>query len=159
DAIAFIVSNPLREFRDDPRTITDLGLCQEWAGHNAQARTTFTRAAAAIKPTPDSTVPVDSRTLSSFLAWNYVGLGQNEEALKEAKRAVTEYADDALSKPLTEQILAVIQARSGDSDSALATINHVLDVPYGLTRASLRQDPMWDPLRKDARFQKLCQEK
>jgi class 3 adenylate cyclase/TolB-like protein/Tfp pilus assembly protein PilF len=159
DAIAFIQSNPLHEFRDDPRTITDLGLCQEWAGHNDQARTTFARAVAAIKPTPETVVPVDSRYLSSFLAWSYAGLGQNDEALQEAKRAVTEYGDDALGKPSAEQVLAVIQARSGDPDSALATISHLLDVPYGITRANLRLDPFWDPLRKDPRFQRLCQEK
>ena len=28
-----------------------------------------------------------------------------------------------------------------------------------LTPALLRLDPMFDPLRKDARFQKLCEEK
>jgi TolB-like protein/Tfp pilus assembly protein PilF len=159
EAIAFIQSSPLHDFRDDPRMITVLALCQESAGRSEEARATFARAAAAIKPTPDANVPVDSRVLSAYLAWDYSGLGQTEKALEQAKRAVAEYKDDALAKPQSESILAVIQARAADNDSALTTISKLLEEPYGLSRANLRLDPLWDPLRKDPRFQKLCQEK
>jgi TolB-like protein/Tfp pilus assembly protein PilF len=158
EGIAFIQSNPLHDFTADPRTITELALCQEWAGHKEEARATFARAVAAIKPTPDAVVPVDSRVLSSFLAWDYSGLGQAEKALEQAKRAVAEYKDDALAKAQAEQVLAVVQLRSGDADSALATISHLLEAPYGITRAQLRLDPLWDPLRKDPRFAKLVAE-
>jgi TolB-like protein/Tfp pilus assembly protein PilF len=158
DGIAFIQSNPLREFTDDPRTITGLALCQEWAGHKEEARATFARALTTIKPTPDAVVPVDSRYLSSFLAWDYSGLGRTDEALEQAKRAVIEYKNDALGEAQAELVLAVVQARSGDIDSALTTISHQLDAPYGITRAQLRLDPIWDPLRKDPRFEKLCRE-
>jgi TolB-like protein/class 3 adenylate cyclase/Tfp pilus assembly protein PilF len=158
EEIAFIQSNPLREFTDDPRTITGLALSQEWAGHRQEARVTFARAVAAIKPTPDAVVPIDARTLSAFLAWDYSGLGENEKALEEAKRAVAEYKDDTVSSVQTELVLGVVQARAGQVDPALSTISHVLDKPYGTTRAELRLDPMFDPLRKDPRFEKLCQE-
>jgi hypothetical protein len=32
---------------------------------------------------------------------------------------------------------------------------HLLEIPNGETRASLRLHPMWDPLRKDPAFLKL----
>jgi hypothetical protein len=35
---------------------------------------------------------------------------------------------------------------------------HLLEVPAGITTADLRFNPMWDPLRKDPRFQKLVTE-
>ena len=158
ETVAFIRSNPNHEFTGDPRTITDLAFCQEWAGHKEDARATFARAIAAIKPTPNSVVPIDSRVLSSYLAWDYAGLGRMAEALEQAKRAVTEYKDDAVAEPHAEFALAVIQGRSGDVDSALATISHLLDRPYGITRAQLRLDPLWDLLRDDPRFQKLIAE-
>ena len=158
EGIAFTKNNPLVEFTADPRTIMDLGFKQEWAGHKEEARASFARSVAAIKPTPDAVVPIDTRTLSAFLAWDYSGLGENEKALEQAERAVAEYKDDALSSQQTEQLLAVVQARAGQVDSALSTISQILDKPYGITRAQLRLDPIWDPLRKDPRFEKLCEE-
>jgi len=42
---------------------------------------------------------------------------------------------------------------------AIAALEKLLSIPYGnplpLTAALLRLDPMFDPLRKDLRFQKL----
>ena len=79
--------------------------------------------------------------------------------MEQAKRAVAEYKDDAVSSQQTEQLLAAVQARAGQVDSALSTISQILDKPYGITRAQLQLEPVWDPLRKDPRFQKLCEEK
>ena len=121
EGIAFTKNNPLVEFTADPRTIMDLGCKQEWAGHKEEARASFARSVAAIKPTPDAVVPIDTRTLSAFLALDYSGLGENEKALEQAKRAVAEYKDDAVSSQQTEQLLAIVQARAGQVDSALST--------------------------------------
>jgi hypothetical protein len=67
--------------------------------------------------------------------------------------------NDAKSKPTAETVLAQVQARFGDLDSAFAALPHLLEVPFGITCGLLRIDPKWDPLRKDPRFQKLCEEK
>jgi TolB-like protein/Tfp pilus assembly protein PilF len=158
DAIASIQQSASTDFKNDARAITTVGWLQVWGGHDGEARSTFQRAISLIKPTPDSVVPVDSRQLRSFMAWAYAGLGEKEKALDEAKRAVADYKDDALQKPYAEVVLAWIQGYFGDSDSAIAALPHLLEVPGGVARGQLRIDPVWDPLRKDPRFQQLCQE-
>ncbi len=71
---------------------------------------------------------------------------------------MTESENDVKRKPIAETVLAQIQARFGDLDRAFAALPHLLEVPFGVTRGDLRFDPMWDPLRKDPRFQKLIAE-
>jgi TolB-like protein/class 3 adenylate cyclase/Tfp pilus assembly protein PilF len=157
EAIAQIQRNTPAAFANDPRTMTLLGYCQKFAGHSDEARATFTRAAAAMKPTPDSVVVVDARNLPCYLAWAYAGLGEKEKALDQARHAIADYDSDALVKPFAETSLAVVQAQTGDIDSAISALPHLLEVPNGETCGGLRLNPLWDPLRKDPRFQKLCQ--
>jgi TolB-like protein/Tfp pilus assembly protein PilF len=137
--------------------LVQLAHCQEWAGHANEARASYSRVIQAIKPS-DSAVPSDI-AWHYYLAAAYAGLGDKTNALDQAHRNVADMADDAIAKPNAETLLAQIQARFGDLDSAIAALPHLLEVPAGISRADLRFDPMWDPLRKDPRFQKLCQEK
>ena len=81
-----------------------------------------------------------------------------EKALEQARQAIADYATDALVKPSAEAALAIAQAQCGDIDSAIAALPHLLEVPNGITVGNLRIDPVWDPLRKDPRFQKLVAE-
>jgi TolB-like protein/class 3 adenylate cyclase/Tfp pilus assembly protein PilF len=155
DAIAQIQQNTPAAFANDPRTLTLLGLCQKLSGKENAARATFARAVAAMKPTPDSNVVVDARELPCYLAWAYLGLGEKEKALEQAHHAIADYDNDALSKPFAETALAVVQAQTGDTDSAISTLPHLLEVPNGETVGDLQTNPLWDPLRKDPRFQKL----
>jgi tetratricopeptide (TPR) repeat protein len=157
EAIAQIQQNTPAEFANDPRALALLGLCQKLSGKNNEARATFTRAVAAMKPTPDSVVVVDARNLPVHLAWVYAGLGEKEKAMDQARQAITEYDNDALVKPFAEIGLAMIQAQTGDIDSAIAALPHLLEAPSGLTVGNLRIDPVWDPLRRDPRFEKLCE--
>jgi TolB-like protein/class 3 adenylate cyclase/Tfp pilus assembly protein PilF len=136
-----------------------LGYCQQLAGKTADACATYALAVQAIKPSPTASVPVDHTLLPCALALSYAGLGEKEKAVAEARKALTDYQGDALDKPLAETVLAQVEAQVGDIDAAVAALPHLLKVPAGLTPGLLRLDPYWDPLRKDPRFQKLCEEK
>jgi len=128
-AIVQIQQNTPVAFANDPRTMTLLGYCQKFARKDDAARLTFTRAAAAMKPTPDSAVIVDARELPAYLAWVYAGLGEKEKALEQARHAIADYDSDALGKPFAEASLAIVEAQLGDIDSAVAALPHLLEVP------------------------------
>jgi tetratricopeptide (TPR) repeat protein len=135
-----------------------LGQCQEWLGRGNEARQSFSRAVAAIKPTPETVVGPDANGTPSVLAQAYAGLNEKERALQQAAHAVKDYDGDAVNQPQAEVQFAQIQGRFGDYDSAIAALPHLLEVPAGTTVADLKFDPLWDPLRKDPRFQKLIAE-
>jgi TolB-like protein/class 3 adenylate cyclase/Tfp pilus assembly protein PilF len=135
------------------------GLCEDWSGHREDAGQAFLRVIQWIKPTPETVVPPDGDGRPSILALAYAGLGDKNAALQQATRAVSEYDNDAVAKPAAEAVLAQIQAKFGDVESAIAAIPHLLKVPAGINVADLRFSPLWDPLRGDPRFEKLCQGK
>src|SRR6266446_3619628 len=85
------------------------------------------------------------------------GLGRKEEAIKEGKRAVEllPQSQDALDGPEVAVVLAQIYAWTGEHDQAFELLDHLRQVPNSLTVPILKLDPVWDPLRKDARFQAL----
>jgi TolB-like protein/class 3 adenylate cyclase/Tfp pilus assembly protein PilF len=139
--------------------LVQLGYCQAWTGQPGKAHATFAQAIQTIKPSPDFVVLPDSLGLPYFLALAYAGLGDRDRALEQAHRAVDDYATDAVARPTAETVLAQIQAGFGDFDSAIAAIPHLLEVPAGITAADLRLNPLWDPLRKDPRFQKFCEDR
>ena len=66
-----------------------------------------------------------------------------------------------------EENLALIQTIFGENSRAISTLTQLLQTPYNswlygptpITPALLRLDPIWDPLRADPAFQKLCEEK
>jgi serine/threonine-protein kinase len=85
------------------------------------------------------------------------GMGLKEEAIKEGKRAVEllPESEDAFDGPQATAALAEIYVWVGEYDDALRLIDHLLQVPSFVSVQVLKIDPMWDPLRKDPRFQAL----
>ena len=56
--------------------------------------------------------------------------------------------------------LAQINAQAGHPKEAVALLEQLLSIPAGQTVSieRLKLDPVWDPVRKDPRFQKLLSE-
>jgi tetratricopeptide (TPR) repeat protein len=87
----------------------------------------------------------------------YAGLGRWEEAVAEGKRAVELLPEtkDAFDGPILVVTRARINMMCGDFDTALALLERSLQTPSGITIHELRLDPVWDPLRRDPRFQQM----
>jgi TolB-like protein/Tfp pilus assembly protein PilF len=92
-----------------------------------------------------------------MLALVLAGLGEKEAAIAEGKLAVALLPEnqDALDGPKMTLALAQIYTWTGENDSALELLERSLTTPAGVTVSSLKLNPVWDPLRADARFQAL----
>jgi serine/threonine-protein kinase len=106
------------------------------------------------------------------LSQAYAMVREKELALKTAEQAIVilPSAKDRTWGPSLEENLALIQTVFGENSRAIETLNQTLKAPHDsieavgpgvavLTPALLRLDPLWDPLRGDPAFQKLCEEK
>jgi len=104
----------------------------------------------------------DNPTFAQALSQIYAVLGQKDAAIKEAERAITllSTVKDAVDGPGAEYNLAIVEVLVGDKNGAIPRLQHLLQVPYNncVTPALLRLHPLWDPLRGDPAFQKLCEE-
>lgn len=135
------------------RTAVYLGLAERRAGRADAARKTFADAAAHVESLKDH---VDDTTVPVDLAFAYAGAGRNEDARKQAQRAVELYSNDAIFRPWAERTQILVAAMAGDRDSGIPGIELLLKEPGGPTPAELRIDPSWDPFRGDPRFEKLA---
>jgi len=103
----------------------------------------------------------NSARLRIALGLAYAGLGRRREAIGEARRAMALLPAPTVA-PAGTAIMgdaAEIFVRAGDLDGALALLERLLGTPAGreVSVALLRVDPTWDPLRGDARFERLLQ--
>lgn len=81
-------------------------------------------------------------------------------AISEAKRAVEmlPISTDAVDGWGLVVNLAVVYAWTNEPDPAFETLNSLNKPPSRLFYGDLKLDPMWDPIRKDPRFDKLLAE-
>src|SRR5204862_2390124 len=126
-----------------------------YLGDKVNARSAFERARIIaerlVRESPDDSARHEQ--LGLILA----GLGRKEEAIKEGKRSVEllPESQDAFDGPDATAALAQIYAWTGERDQAFSLLDHLLVTPNGITVPILKLDPIWDPLRKDPRFQAL----
>jgi len=144
-----------------------LGWAQEVAGDHAAAQESWRQARSELESFLKEQ-PENYRLIGD-LALTNMGFGDKAAAFKLVERAMAAVPieKDALAGPIPIEILARVAAQMGESDRAIAALQKLLSIPYGaplaenvpLTPALLRLDPMFDPLRNDPRFQKLCEDK
>jgi len=84
-------------------------------------------------------------------------LKRNEEAIAEGQRAVEmlPVSKDAMDGPTLLTNLAVVYAWTGQFDQAFKELATSAKTPHGIYYGQLKKSPLWDPLRKDPRFDEL----
>ena len=144
-----------------------LALIERVAWDTASAKTFAEEARTTLEPIRKE--QPDNAFVAATLAVAYAMLDEKSSALNEAQRAITlvPTSKDRLSGPGFEENLALVETIIGENGRAISTLTQLLQTPYSgwlyspapVTPALLRLDPLWDPLRGDAAFQRLCEEK
>ena len=127
------------------------------AGENEAARSAAEQALPLLE-TRLKEIADDTFTMAE-LAWVYLALGRNNDALRVARQAadLISVQRDTVSGPLFQTGLAQIEARAGAPDEAVNSLRQLMSIPAGqwISLARLKVDPVWDPLRIRPDFQQL----
>jgi TolB-like protein/predicted Ser/Thr protein kinase len=85
-------------------------------------------------------------------------LGRRAEAVREGRRGVEllPLDRDGYNGPYVQLQLVRIHALNGEPGPALDLLEPLLQVPFYVSPGWLRLDPAFDPLRKEARFERLA---
>ncbi len=106
----------------------------------------------------------DNGYYCAYIGLLYAHLGRKEDALREGRRGaeLLSPTKDAYGGSFSTAMLALIYARTGETDQAVSLIQGLLTAPgavinfgHSITLTDLRRRWEWDPLRGDPRFQAL----
>jgi len=152
----------LADYKDEEFEEPDVGVKSFDAGQTALARgdaesakTLFEK----VRPIyeKDARDHPDDARFHAPLGLLYAYLGRKDDAIRESLRAVelVPESKDAQGGAVYADNLALVYARTGEIDQALALIQRLLTTPNGIMFAQLHLSWEWDPMRSDARFQKI----
>lgn len=161
DALALLKQYPQEVIHDSVAPVPKVfleGILYTYLGDKEKARAAFEKARPvaeqSLRESPDGP---DSAGRHALLGQILAGLGQKNAAIAEGQRAVEllPESQDAFDGPSATLSLAQIYAWTGESDQAIQLLDRSLNTPNGVSVPLLKLDPVWDPLRKDPRFQAL----
>jgi serine/threonine protein kinase/Tfp pilus assembly protein PilF len=144
-----------------------LAIVQRLAGDTAGAKASAERARKTLESFYQR--QPDNPDIVAALSLAKAELGEKDSALKEAERVImlSPSGKNPIEGPILEENLARIHTLLGENGRAISILTRLLQTPgtsrsyypIPITPALLRLDPIWDPLRGDPAFQKLCEEK
>jgi tetratricopeptide (TPR) repeat protein len=144
-----------------------LGWAQHLAGEHAEALATWSKARSELESLlhqqPEDYFSIGTAALTAA----YMGDKPRAIALAEQLTAKVSTDKDAVLAAVPIEFFARVAAQTGERDEALNALQKLLSMPgegalaenVPLTPALLRLDPMFDSLRNDRQFQKLCEKK
>ncbi len=147
-----------------------LASTQRLAGDTAGAKATAEQSRDILERLyrDESRSPKARAHYAADLSQAYAAMGEKDSALNTAAHAIVLWprAKDPKVGPAFEENLVLIETTFGENSRAISTLARLLETPYTsflylgrpVTPALLRLDPVWDPLRSDPAFQKLCEE-
>ena len=132
-----------------------LGLLKLWAGQKSEGHVLVEEARRELMALREQ--GETSWHVSEALLWTTATLGDRPAVEREAAAILARTQRDSWRAPGAKEVVASAYSLLGDADHAIPLLEQVLSMPYhhSITPALLRQDPLWDPIRNDQRFQKL----
>ena len=142
-----------------------LAFAQRFVGDTAGAKVTAEQARNALEPLCKKS-PVNGADPELLSLANAL-LGERDSAPREEEPANPISNTSGTDQLAGEELGALIQTTRGENSRAISILAQLLKAPYvstiygaaPVTPALLRLDPLWDPLRADPAFQKLCEQK